>query len=45
VSFGGEISDVLYVTSAKLRKLTDPFAGALFALDVGVNLTLPYFKE
>jgi hypothetical protein len=43
--FWGRDLDVLYVTSAKLRKLTDPLAGALFALDVGVNLTLPYFKE
>ena len=43
--FGGRNLDVLYVTSAKLRKLTDPLAGALFALDVGVKgLTLPYFK-
>ncbi len=43
--FGGRDLDILFVTSAKLRKLTDPLAGALFALDVGVRgLTLPYFK-
>ena len=43
--FGGKDLDVLYVTSAKLRKLTDPYAGALFALDVGVKgLPLPAFK-
>ena len=43
--FGGKDLDILYVTSAKLRKLTDPLAGALFALDVGVKgLPLPYFK-
>ncbi len=42
--FGGENLDMLYVTSARLRKLTDPLAGALFALDVGVRgLTLPPF--
>ena len=35
--FGGRDLDVLYVTSAKLRKLTDPLAGALFAIDVGVK--------
>jgi sugar lactone lactonase YvrE len=43
--FGGPDLDLLYVTSAKLRKLTDRYAGALFALDVGVKgLPLPYFK-
>ena len=43
--FGGPNLDVLYVTSARLRKLTDPLAGALFALDVGVKgLPLPFFK-
>jgi sugar lactone lactonase YvrE len=43
--FGGRDLDILYVTSAKLRKLTDRFAGALFAIDVGVKgLTLPYFR-
>jgi sugar lactone lactonase YvrE len=43
--FGGHDLDVLYVTSARLRKLTDPLAGALFAIDVGVKgLTLPAFK-
>lgn len=43
--FGGKDLDILYVTSARLRKLTDPLAGALFALDVGVKgLPLPYFK-
>ena len=42
--FGGKDLDVLYVTSAKLRTLTDPLAGALFAIDVGVKgLTLPPF--
>jgi L-arabinonolactonase len=43
--FGGPNLDVLYVTSAKLRKLEEPLAGALFAIDVGVTgLTLPPFK-
>ena len=43
--FGGKDLDILYVTTARLRKLTDPLAGALFALDVGVKgLTLPAFK-
>ena len=43
--FGGRDLDVLYVTSAKLRKLTDPLAGALFAIDVGVKgLPFPAFK-
>jgi sugar lactone lactonase YvrE len=42
--FGGPDLDILYVTSARLRKLTDPLAGALFAIDVGVKgLTLPAF--
>ena len=42
--FAGPALDTLYVTSARLRKLTDPLAGALFALDVGVKgLTLPPF--
>jgi sugar lactone lactonase YvrE len=43
--FGGKNLDILYVTSAKLRKLTTPLAGALFAIDVGVKgLTLPPFN-
>lgn len=43
--FGGRDLDILFVTSARLRKLTDPLAGALFAVDVGVKgLTLPHFK-
>lgn len=43
--FGGPDLDILYVTSARLRKLTEPMAGALFALDVGVRgLPLPFFK-
>jgi sugar lactone lactonase YvrE len=43
--FGGKNLDILYVTSAKLRKLATPLAGALFAIDVGVKgLTLPPFK-
>jgi sugar lactone lactonase YvrE len=43
--FGGKDLDILYVTSAKLRKLKDPMAGNLFALDVGAKgLTLPYFE-
>jgi L-arabinonolactonase len=42
--FGGRDLDILYVTSAKLRKLKDPMAGNLFAIDVGVKgLALPYF--
>lgn len=42
--FAGPGLDTLYVTSAKLRKLKDPLAGALFALDVGVRgLLLPPF--
>jgi len=42
--FGGPNLDILYVTSAKLRKLTDRYAGALFAVDVGVRgLPLPAF--
>ena len=35
--FGGPELDILYVTSARLRKLKDPLAGALFAIDVGVK--------
>jgi len=43
--FGGKNLDILYVTSARLRKLTTPLAGALFAIDVGVKgLTLPPFS-
>ena len=43
--FGGKNLEILYVTSAKLRKLKDPMAGNLFAIDVGVKgLTLPYFE-
>lgn len=43
--FGGRNLDILYVTSAKHRKLTDRFAGALFAIDAGVKgLPLPYFR-
>jgi L-arabinonolactonase len=43
--FGGPDLNILYVTSARLRKLKDPLAGGLFALDVGVKgLTLPYFE-
>ena len=43
--FGGPDLDILYVTSARLRKLTEPMAGALFALDVGVKgLPLPFFR-
>ncbi len=44
--FGGRDLDVLYVTTARLRKLDkDPLAGGLFAVDVGVKgLTLPAFK-
>jgi sugar lactone lactonase YvrE len=42
--FGGPDLDVLYVTSAKLHKLDDRYAGALFAIDVGVKgLRLPGF--
>jgi len=42
--FAGPALDRLYVTSARLRKLNDPLAGALFVLDVGVKgLTLPPF--
>jgi L-arabinonolactonase len=42
--FGGTNLDTLYVTSAKLRKAKDRWAGALFALDVGARgLTLPPF--
>lgn len=43
--FGGPNLDILYVTSATLRKLDDRYAGALFAIDVGVRgLTLSQFK-
>ena len=43
--FGGPDLDVLYVTTAKLRKLEGGLAGGLFALDVGVKgLTLPAFR-
>lgn len=43
--FGGKDLDILYVTSARLRKLTDRYAGGLFAIDVGVKgLPLPCFK-
>lgn len=43
--FGGKNLDVLYVTTARLRKIKDqPLAGGLFALDVGVKgLPLPCF--
>jgi L-arabinonolactonase len=42
--FGGSDLDILYVTSAKLRKRSDQHAGDLFALDVGVKgLPLPAF--
>jgi L-arabinonolactonase len=42
--FGGKDLDILYVTTARLRKLTDPQAGNLFAIEVGVKgLTLPAF--
>jgi sugar lactone lactonase YvrE len=42
--FGGPSLDILYVTSARLRKLTDRLAGALFAIEAGVRgLTLPPF--
>jgi sugar lactone lactonase YvrE len=43
--FGGPDLDILYVTTARLRKLTTPPAGAVFAIDAGVRgLTLPPFK-
>jgi L-arabinonolactonase len=43
--FGGENLEILYVTTARLRKLNEPLAGALFAIDVGVKgLALPPFK-
>jgi sugar lactone lactonase YvrE len=35
--FGGKNLEILYVTAARLRKAADPFAGALFAIDVGVG--------
>jgi L-arabinonolactonase len=42
--FGGRNLDILYVTTARLRKLDTPLAGGLFAIDVGVKgLTLPSF--
>jgi L-arabinonolactonase len=43
--FGGKDLDILYVTTARLRKIKDqPLAGGLFAVDVGVKgLPLPYF--
>jgi sugar lactone lactonase YvrE len=43
--FGGANLDILYVTTARLRKLDTPLAGALFAVDAGVKgLPLPSFK-
>jgi len=43
--FGGSNLDILYVTTARLRKLDTPLAGGLFAVDAGVKgLTLPPFK-
>ncbi|HTW25822.1 MAG TPA: SMP-30/gluconolactonase/LRE family protein [Acetobacteraceae bacterium] len=42
--FGGPALDILYVTTARLRKLTTSPAGALFAIDAGVRgLALPPF--
>jgi sugar lactone lactonase YvrE len=42
--FGGPDLDILFVTTARLRKLTAPPAGNLFAIDVGVRgLALPPF--
>jgi hypothetical protein len=42
---GGGNLDILYATSARLGKLSDPPAGALFAIEVGVKgLTLPFFE-
>jgi L-arabinonolactonase len=42
--FGGQNLDILFVTTARLNKLKDALAGALFAIDVGVKgLTLPPF--
>jgi L-arabinonolactonase len=43
--FGGKNLDILYVTTARLRKLNTPLAGGLFAIDAGVRgLALPPFK-
>ena len=43
--FGGPELDILYVTTARLRKLDAPLAGGLFAIDAGVRgLTLPPFR-
>jgi L-arabinonolactonase len=43
--FGGRNLDILYVTTARLRKLDTPLAGGLFAIEVGVKgLTLPSFS-
>jgi sugar lactone lactonase YvrE len=43
--FGGPNLDILFVTTARLKKLGDATAGALFAIDVGVKgLTLPPFR-
>jgi L-arabinonolactonase len=43
--FGGKNLDTLFVTTARLNKLGDALAGALFAVDVGVKgLTLPPFN-
>jgi L-arabinonolactonase len=43
--FGGRNLDTLFVTTARLGKLQDRFAGALLAIDVGVKgLTLPPFN-
>ncbi len=43
--FGGAALDILYVTTARLRKLDARPAGALFAIDAGVRgLTLPPFR-
>jgi sugar lactone lactonase YvrE len=42
---GGGNLDILYATSARLGKLSDPPAGALFAIEVGgKGLTLPFFE-
>ena len=43
--FGGRDLDVLYVTSARLRKLTDPFAGALLrSTSESKGLSLPLLQ-
>jgi len=43
--FGGADLDILYVTTARLRKLEAPLAGGLFAIHAGVTgLTLPPFR-